>query len=175
MKRCPKCKTDYFDNMLDFCLDDGERLLFLTQKNVDLKETSPTRSEPAVLNNQMITDVLVTQDEKIGLQNELQTGLQNKSEKLKQKITLQWLKTLEIVPVILALTHNYWQWLYLERKNYYDFSSFFFSLEFLIWLVLLITGSVLGILSLKYNKQKGFAITALVILAINVILSIVPK
>lgn len=175
MKRCPKCNTDYFDNMLDFCLDDGERLLILKQKNVDLKETSPTQTETVVLNNQMIPDVFVPPDEKTGLQNEPQSGLQNKSGKLKQTITLQWLKTLEIVPIILALAHNYWQWLYLARKNYYDFSSFFFSLDFLIWLVLLITGSVLGILSLKYNKRKGFAITALVILAINVILSIVPK
>lgn len=175
MKRCPKCNTDYFDNMLDFCLDDGERLQVLKQKTIDLKKNSPTQAETVVLNNQMIPDIFVLQDEKTELQNEPQAGIQNRSEKLKQTITLQWLKTLEIVPIILALAHNYWQWLYLERKNYYDFSSFFLSLDFLIWLVLLVTGAFLGILSLKYNKRKGFAITALVILAINVILSIVPK
>lgn len=175
MKRCPKCNTDYFDNILDFCLDDGERLLILKQKKNDFNETSPTQAKTAVLDNQMIPGIFVPPDEKTELQNESQTPLQNKSEKLKQTITLQWLKTLEVVPIILALFHNYWQWLYLARKSYYDFSSFFFSLDFLIWLILLITGSVLGIISLKFNKRKGFAITALVILAINVILSIVPK
>jgi hypothetical protein len=161
--------------MLDFCLDDGERLLLLKQNNAGFNEVLPTQAETVALNNKLNPTVFVPQDTKTELQNDRQTELQNKSERIKQQVTLQWLKTLEIVPIILALAHNYWQWLYLARKNYYDFSSFFISLDFLIWLILLITGSVLGIVSLKYNERKGFAITALVILAINVILSIVPK
>lgn len=161
--------------MLDFCLDDGERLLALKQKDTDFNEVSPTQAKTIALNNNLNHTLFVPQDIKTELQNEQHTELQNKSERIKQKVTLQWLKTLEIVPIILALAHNYWQWLYLARKNYYDFSSFFFSLDFLIWLILLITGSVLGIISLKYNERKGFAITSLVILAINVILSMVPK
>src|SRR5215218_9626558 len=27
MKRCPKCRRDYYDDSLAFCLDDGARLL----------------------------------------------------------------------------------------------------------------------------------------------------
>ena len=26
MKRCPKCSADYFDNMIEFCLEDGAKL-----------------------------------------------------------------------------------------------------------------------------------------------------
>ena len=160
--------------MLDFCLDDGERLLLLEQKKDDVLNGIPTQAETVALNNRLNT-AFVPRDVDTELQNEWQTELENKSEGIKQKVTLQWLKTLEIVPIILALAHNYWQWLYLARKSYYDFSSFFFSIDFLIWLLLLITGGVFGIISLKYSKRKGFAITALVVLAINVILSIVPK
>lgn len=175
MKQCPKCKTDYFDNMLDFCLDDGERLLRLKQTDVDFKQTSPTQAETVVLDNQLNPTVFVPPNVKTELHNAPATELQNKSEKIKQRVTLQWLRTLEIVPVVLALAHNYWQWLYLSRKSYYEFSSYFFSADFLIWLLLLILGFVFGIISLKYSKRKTFAITALVVLAINLLLSIVPK
>lgn len=175
MKRCPKCSTDYFDNMLDFCLDDGERLLLLKQKKEDFKQISSTQAEPLALDNNFNPAVFVHKDTKTDLQIDWQDDLQNKPEGIKQKVTLQWLKALEMVPIILALAHNYWQWLYLARKSYYDFSSFFLSADFLIWLVLLITAGVFGIISLKYSKRKGFAVTALVVLAINVILSIVPK
>jgi hypothetical protein len=175
MKRCPKCSTDYFDNMLDFCLDDGERLLLLRQRKEAFKEISSTQAETAVYDNNFHPAVFVPLDTKTDLQIDLQDDLQNKTEGIKQKVTSQWLKTLEIVPIFLALAHNYWQWLYLARKSYYDFSSFFLSADFLIWLFLLITGAVFGIISLKYSKRKGFAVTALVVLAINVILSIVPK
>lgn len=175
MKRCPKCKTDYFDNMLDFCLDDGERLLLLNQHNTDFKEISPTRAETSVLENNLNPTVFVPQIVKTGIQNESPPELQNRSERIKQTVTLQWMRAMEIVPIILALAHNYWQWLYLSRKSYYEFSSYFFSVDFFIWLLLLILGSVFGIISLKYSKRKSFAITALVVLAINVLLSIVPK
>jgi hypothetical protein len=45
----------------------------------------------------------------------------------------------------------------------------------MVWIFLLISSLLFGLFSLKYGKNKGFAITALVVLAINVILSIVPK
>jgi hypothetical protein len=161
--------------MLDFCLDDGERLLHLKQKNEDFNEISPTQAKTVALNKNFNPAVFSAPDTKIELQNDLLNDLETKSEGIKQKVRLQWLKTLEIVPIILALIHNYWQWLYLARKSYYDFTSFFFSLDFIVWLILLMAGAVFGIISLKYSKSKGFAITALVVLAINVILSIVPK
>lgn len=30
MKRCPTCKIDYFDEMLEFCLDDGAKLVLMS-------------------------------------------------------------------------------------------------------------------------------------------------
>lgn len=161
--------------MLDFCLDDGERLVLLKQKNDTFNEISPTQAKTEVLSNNFNRAVFVTPDTKTTLQDELLNDLENQSPGIKQKVKMQWLKTLEIVPIILALTHNYWQWLYLARKSYYDFTSFFFSLDFIVWLILLAASAAFGIISLKYSKSKGFAITALVVLAINVILSIVPK
>ena len=160
--------------MLDFCLDDGERLLLLKENQASNNATQ-TQSKTVALDNKFNPTVFDSPDTMTGIQKDWQADLLNKSEGIKQKVTLQWLKALEITPIILALAHNYWQWLYLTRKNYYDFSSFFLSLDFIIWLFLLITGAAFGIISLKYSERKSFAITALVVLAINVILSIVPK
>lgn len=175
MKRCPKCRTDYFDNMLDFCLDDGERLLLLKNNDVVFKEISAAQAETVALNDKLNPAVSDYEDSKPQIQNDRPGDLQITSEGLKQKAVLQWRKILEVTPIILALAHNYWQWLYLARKSYYDFMGFFFSLDFLVWLILLTAGAAFGITALKYSPRKGFAITALVVLAINVILSIVPK
>lgn len=173
MKRCPKCRTDYFDNMLDFCLDDGERLLLLKNTG-EIEKAVPTQAETVVFS----PDSLPANFEPSGIENDAQTSLTGqakKTEKLKEEVKQKWLKALEISPLILALAHNYWQWLYLARKYYYEFFDYFFSSAFLIWLLLLITTFVFGIISLKYSKRKDFAITALIVLAINVLLSIVPK
>jgi len=43
MKRCPKCRRDYFDDSLAFCLDDGERLL-----EGPAPDGSPTELMPGV-------------------------------------------------------------------------------------------------------------------------------
>lgn len=176
MKRCPICRTDYFDNMLDFCLDDGERLLTLVQ-NEDTKKTAPTQAETVAFDrkdheplNNFFAPEVATQ-----IQSENSSLLENKSEKLKQEIKQRWLKTLEIAPIVPALAHNYWQWLYLARKHYYQFYDYFFSSDFIIWLLLLIMTLIFGIISLKFSIRKDFAITALIVLAINVLFSIVPK
>lgn len=175
MKRCPKCNIEYFDNMLIFCLEDGERLIsgsFSTRDNPE--ENAPPQIKTVALKNP--SNPSPSEPSESGkIKNKKAVEIKNKTERIKKSLTEKWLKTLEVVPVILALAHNYWQWLYLERKSFYDFSSFFLSAVFIVWLILFISGAVFGILSLKYSRTKGFAITALVVLAINVILSIVPK
>lgn len=175
MKRCPKCKTDYFDNILDFCLDDGERLLLFDKSGNHPDVLSPTQENTFIPEKNFNSSFLTPSETEADLLNKGTSEIPAKSEKLTQKITSQWVKILEITPIVLALAHNYWQWLYLSRKSYYEFFDYFFSSAFLIWLLLLITGSLFGIISLKYSKRKGFAVTALVVLAINVLLSIVPK
>ena len=84
-------------------------------------------------------------------------------------------KILEISPLVIALAHNWWQWVYLNNQYYYSFGSYVFSANFLMWLLLLATGGIIGLISLKKNQNKSFAIAGLVILAINLLLFLVPK
>lgn len=175
MKRCPICNTDYLDDTLEFCLEDGSRLL----KPPPLQETNrPT--EPAVpyLNPGQAETV------RLQMPNEIETaadikkptaGLLEKKETAKKNIAETSMKILETAPIVFALAHNYWQWLYLSRQPAYDLTAFLTSYSFLIWMFLLCGGLLFGLFSLKYGSKKGFAVTALVVLAINVILSIVPK
>lgn len=174
MKRCPKCRTEYFDNMLDFCLDDGERLL-LVEVTEDSTRGGVSSAETVRLQTDLKTEPFYSPLEKTEPFAQAAPTLKNKSEKIKREVARKSLEILEIAPMISALAHNYWQWLYLSRKNYYEFTDYFLSIEFIIWMLLLITTFVFGIISLKYSERKAFAVTALVVLAINVLLSIVPK
>lgn len=178
MKSCPKCKKDYFDETLEFCLDDGSRL----QKN-DKIENQPL-TVPAINRN-----IDFTNFETVELSDQKDFGsavlpdtdvfpnrqFSEKKEKIKKNVADTSLKVLETSPIVLALAHIYWQWLYFSRQPTYDLTAFFTSYSFLVWFFLLFGGLILGLFSLKYGNNKGFAITALVVLAINVILSIVPK
>ncbi len=98
----------------------------------------------------------------------------DKLANIKEKVTYQGNKVIETAPIVVALIHNYWQWLYLHKTNYSDTISFLTSGHFSIWLSLLIVGVITSFIALKYGKNKVFAITGLVILAINLLLSIVP-
>ncbi len=100
--------------------------------------------------------------------------IEEKLTNFKEKVSYQGLRAIEVLPIILALANNYWQWLYFNRANYRDTLSFLISFNFIVWFLLLIFGLVSCFIALKYGKKRGFAITALVILAINLLLSIVP-
>ncbi len=178
MKRCGKCQKEYYDETLEFCLDDGSRL-----QKVD-KLNNETLIAPAIKPNletgQTKTVVMTHQPDvqKLELpQTEHSSNRQfsDKKEIIKRNVADTSVKILETLPIVLALAHNYWQWLYLYRQPTYDLRTFFTSYNFLVWIFFLISGLLFGMFSLKYGKNKGFAITALVVLAINVILSIVPK
>ena len=182
MKKCPKCSSEYFDNMLDYCLEDGTRLTTVT-KNLGQRTsqhaasplTSPTQAETVVIASDQTHRQTAAAEVETVLRNDLNNQIQTKSEKLKTSLTDKWYQVLEFAPIILALTHNYWQWLYLAKQSSYQFSDFLLSHQFLIWFLLLISGAVFGIISLKYGRTKSFAVTALIVLAINVLLSVVPK
>ncbi|CAN5723478.1 hypothetical protein BH20ACI4_BH20ACI4_00650 [soil metagenome] len=178
MKRCAKCQKEYYDETLEFCLDDGSRL-----QKID-KINNETLTAPAIKPNleigQSKTVEMANQPEVQRLElpkTEILSIRQfsDKKEIIKRNVADTSVKILETSPIILALAHNYWQWLYLYRQPTYDLTAFFTSYNFLVWIFLLISGLLFGIFSLKYGKNNGFAITALVVLAINVILSIVPK
>jgi hypothetical protein len=168
MKRCPKCNADYFDNMLEFCLEDGTRLTSL----------SPTGGAPTAVAQpprQTVPEKTVSMPLSAQpKQGEVETVVAKKiipTDELK----LSQNKVLEIAPVVVALAHNWWQWLYLEKQYYSSFMEYVFSANFLMWLLLLSTGIGISLYSIKRSERKGFAYTGLVILAINLILFLVPR
>ena len=42
MKRCPQCTTEYYDDMLEFCLEDGAKLHTVSKPKTD----APTITKP---------------------------------------------------------------------------------------------------------------------------------
>ncbi len=178
MKRCAVCQKEYYDETLEFCLDDGSRLQKIEKIN------NETLTAPAIKPNiktsgaktvQMANRTEFQKPELPETENIPNSQFSDKKEVIKRNVADTSVKILETSPIILALAHNYWQWLYLYRQPTYDLTAFFTSYNFLVWIFLLISGLLFGLFSLKYGNNKGFAITALVVLAINVILSIVPK
>lgn len=178
MKKCPKCSREYFDITLEFCLEDGAHLIFNdATTNISFTQPSPQTSAKTVAFVKTPTNKLSGQvfDKAPVIDNFLNQSLIDKSTSLKEKVTHQSYKLIETLPIVISLAHNYWQWLYLSKSNTSDLISFLTSVSFIVWIILLIGGTASGFIALKYGKNKDFAITSLVILAINFLLSIVPR
>ena len=180
MKKCPQCQTNYFDNMLDFCLEDGAKLSFVEDSAVDseisrktvFQADRPTAETTVAFSPNLKADLAETF---AAAQKTAGVPLTEKVVQLKKSAVNQWLVFLETAPIVAALLHNYWQWLYLSKLYYSSFTQYVFSSGFLGWFLLLIVGVGLSIAALKYGNSKKFAVTALVVLAINVLLYAVPK
>ena len=159
MKKCPKCRREYSDGTLEFCLEDGARLIspILTK----------TSEETVVLPN---TEVLPNFET-----NPIEPAKTTKVQELKEKAVDRGYKVLEIAPIVFALIHNYWQWLYVDKQRFSTVTEFILSANFMVWLLFLLIGAIVSIFALKLAKNKGFAITSLIILAINLLLFIVPR
>lgn len=179
MKSCPKCKSVYYDETLEFCTEDGSHLIQVLQE----KDEVPTIVSHKI-NNALADKTLelpnispsIKDTVKVSSQKELNptAKIDAKITNFKEKASYQGLRAIEIVPIILALAHNYWQWLYLNKLNYSDTLSFLISINFLVWFLLLFLGLISCFAALKYGKNKDFAVTSMIILAINLLLSIVP-
>lgn len=168
MKRCPQCNTDYFDNILEFCLEDGTRLI-----------ADPSVVTKARILNTTAADTIAFESgakpAPVGLH---QPGFPDQIKDATPDTIAQSLpygKVLEIAPVVLALAHNWWQWLYLENQYVSSIASYILSANFLMWLVLLAAGIGISLTALKRIQNKAFAYISLVILAINLILFLVPR
>lgn len=172
MKRCPKCNTDYFDNMLEFCLEDGAKLISINETSTKLKSS---QSNPIISETSNFPDDFETLDLRAATQTKQSPLTTLKTDTLKQRATQKGYKILEISPIIFSLMHNWWQWLYLNNQNFSSFTNFLISFEFLIWFFLLVIGIVIGLFSLKFCERKGFAYTSLIIFSINFLLFLVPK
>ena len=164
MKRCRSCKAEYYDNMLEFCLEDGTRLEFASAPVTAADRVARTeniRNAPLAA-GQSVETVLVP-DKRAAVQKDEPT-VRSSSESV-----------LEVLPLVLALAHNWWQWIYLENVYIYSYADFLLSANFLMWLLLLGGGTAAGIYSVKRSANRTFAIIGLVTLAINLILFLVPR
>ncbi|MGI9037040.1 MAG: hypothetical protein ACR2GD_13525 [Pyrinomonadaceae bacterium] len=175
MKRCPKCNLNYPDETLEFCLEDGTRLI--SENRVDEEIQTVTRSNaPGSTTAKTVSLPFSTP----GAVSHLPTGnAQIKTpaptSALKERAVEKSNQALEIAPLVVALAHNWWQWIYLNNQYYSSFTTYVLSANFLMWLLLLAAGAVLGLLAVKRVGDKRFAIAGLVILAVNLILFLVPK
>ena len=174
MKRCSKCGLNYKDETLEFCLEDGTRLVSATAFDTEI----PTITHSNNLN--ITTERTVAfpasgKNSKSDLNDKTEPSTSLRSAPVKEKAFEKGNIVLEKAPVVIALAHNWWQWIYLNNQTYSSFTAYIFSTSFLIWLALLILGITLGLLSFKRIKNNGFALTGLIILAINFILILVPK
>lgn len=175
MKKCLKCNAVYYDETLVFCLEDGTELRSVNgqtavateQFSVDEKSIETMFSN----RNAELPKTVAANDIETFKQN---SPIQTQSSSLKEKAVEKGYRTLEISSLVFALAHNWWQWLYVERQNYGSISAFLFSADFIIWVFLLLTGTVAGLLTLKFSRNKTLGYISLVVLAINLLLILVP-
>ncbi|MBC7900354.1 MAG: hypothetical protein H7070_09915 [Saprospiraceae bacterium] len=178
MKRCPKCSIDYFDNLLEFCLDDGTKLVPLSSTAIgSTPVTKPNPAAPTIAGSSPFPFSASPKTLEFRPTGETETVVHkaNKIDLTEPMPIPQRVEILETVPIVLALAHNWWQWLYLEKEYVSSIASYLISANFLMWLLLLIGGVAISLLALKKSERKTFAYTSLVILAINLILFLVPR
>lgn len=172
MKRCPKCNRS-FENSLDFCLEDGSRLASLsdTATNVTI-ESKPLNTTPPTVAYPLAP--VRTAANELSKAAEVETVVAKK-EILGIEAVSRSNVVFEYAAVAIALAHNWWQWLYLEKQYYSSFFEYVFSANFLMWLLLLVAGTAISLFALRKSSNKTFGVVSLVILAINLILFLVPR
>lgn len=175
MKRCPKCNVDYFDNMLEFCLEDGARLTLLSGTAVPLtSEAVPVR--PTAAKTEVFSPARIPNAEIVPPQptEEFDT-IEAKRDAPLDRVKTRGYEAIGNVPIVIALAHNWWQWLYLEKQHVSSITDYIFSANFLMWLLLLISGVAVSLFVARTGTKKVNAYTSLVILSINLILFLVPR
>ncbi|MEP6923231.1 MAG: hypothetical protein ABI954_02090 [Pyrinomonadaceae bacterium] len=181
MKSCPSCNLKYADDTLQFCLNDGTQLTEFIETEepatVFSSGVSTTEKSPSSHSNfeqmSVAPDSAHLQEANSTLfanqpTQELFSAKENASDEL-------FIKILTFAPIVVALMQNYWQWLYMSKYDSFQFPSFLWELNFWVWLILLFSGTALCVLAIKNNKNRGFAVVGLVILAINFLLCLAPR
>ena len=174
MKNCPRCDLNYTDGTLEFCLEDGTRLI----KIENFPTETPTvtkRNAPNLFTDQTVNLPFSNAAKTLESIGEKQSVMPPKNRNLQETVALQSNKLLEIAPFVIALAHNWWQWIYLNNQYYSTFSGYFLSANFLMWLLLLAAGVIGGLIALKRCRNKALVFASLVIFSINLILFLVPK
>lgn len=176
MKRCPKCAADYYDEMLEFCLEDGAKLFVVSKPTKNAPFTG--QHTPSPLTEKTFNLPFADGDETVeSIKPSLAQTIQQADYSLEKTLDKSpaSLKALEVLPVIFALSHNWWQWLYAANQTTSSVSAFLISANFLVWILLLAAGAGISILAMKRCQNNGFAFVSLVMLSVNLILFLVPK
>jgi hypothetical protein len=178
MKKCPKCQADYFDEMLEFCLEDGAKLS-VAGSRATAAETKAFNKDQKELETMFSGHGgEVPQTVEVRNPATVDQPAADRTEatvSLKEKAVAKGSRALEIGTLVFALAHNWWQWVYVDRQSYGSISNFLFSAEFLLWILLLFAGAACGLLTLKFSRKKELGYAGLVVLAINFLLLLVPK
>jgi len=167
MKRCPRCNADYFDNMLEYCLEDGAKLFVATEPNV----VTSTRQQASGLGTAGPLASAPTSEPTIVLNKAESVGADGEQASPRSDTS----QIVTLAPTIVALAHNWWQWVYLEKQYVYSLTDYLLSANFVMWLLLLACGILSGLYGLKRSKNRSYALIGLVVLAINLILFLVPR
>jgi len=174
MKFCPYCNFNYSDNSLEFCLEDGTRLVSTNHTQNQISTVSIT-NKTNTTTEKTVSLPFSDQSNPIDFQGAKNVQTVNQSDSNKEKSIVQNYKILEISSITVSLTHNWWQWLYLNNQYYSTFSSYILSANFLMWLLLIAAGTAISLYTLKKVQNKALPVTSLIVLAINLILFLVPK
>ncbi len=105
MKRCPKCSSNYSDDTLEYCFEDGSQLI----RSNDSQAETPTITVPRKSN--FITDKTENLPFPTPAGNLNFSGADNppqatSKDLLKEKVVEQSNKVLEIAPLVIALAQN---------------------------------------------------------------------
>jgi hypothetical protein len=178
MKKCPQCEAAYFDEMIEFCLEDGTKLIVVS--NPTMIDTKPFITDQKSIETVFFDASAEVAPKTVELprsKTEIQptAAVTEQPLSLRQKTVQKGYRALEVGTVIFALAHNWWQWVYIDRQSYGSIGNFLFSANFSVWFLLLAAGTTSGIFSLKLSGKKDLAYTGLIILAINFLLLLVPR
>jgi hypothetical protein len=168
MKRCPSCKAEYFEDRLEFCLEDGSRLERPGGAgNIDRPyagETVPLRVSPPVPGAADSAEtVVLAEPEPTAVKAAAIPSLSTEHG---------WV---EMTGLGIALLHNWWQWIYLEKVYVHSIAEFLLSANFLMWLLLLAAGLAINIYALKRTGNKLLVAISLITLSINLLLFVIPR
>lgn len=171
MKHCPKCNRT-FENSLDFCLEDGTRLLFTASGTAPVT----TGARPTTTAAETVAFPIAPMRSATDLSGhgEVETVVA-KTEAMLPIEASGRNQIFEYASIVVALAHNWWQWLYLEKQYVSSIMEYILSANFLMWLLLLGAGTALGLFTVRKSPRKVFGVLSLVILAINLILFLVPR
>ena len=172
MKRCPNCNRT-FDTSLDFCLEDGTRLTLLSDTATAVTvEAKPVNTAPPTVAYPISPVRKAAND--LSRAAEVETVVAKKEILGEDAISRPGV-LVEYASIVIALAHNWWQWLYLEKQYFSSVFEYVFSANFLMWLLLLAAGTVVSLFVVRKSENKILGVLSLVILAINLILFLVPR